>query len=636
MKKILMKAHSPFTIFACAVIGELYYKEDYKILIMGNPVDEGFETRVEESVFFQEVCLFDQREKTIKAIEHTVDRFLVSHSDIDEYFMCVFSDGYSIVLAHRLRENTKINIFPEGCSALQLKERIELVFNEVYGKDSGLREVFQKYKIDFKLFSCTWVFDSGIEQGEFRAEKKIIEVRKLLKGRGEDNIIERLNTLYGYKPKGDYDIFVLDDTLAASDLLDGEAEIKIFDFLFGLLKEEKILVKGHPGQDLLVSKLRYEKYGVEFFQNSDIPWEIMLINLMKNRMSGITIISPLLATSVMSTISLFSCMVPITIISLHLLEKRFFGDYIKKAIRLNGAYYEKAVLGNENIRLLLPQNFEELEAYCKEMKRGIRETKKPCELGEPSDYFFRTGNMLAKTVAFSPDGQFFVDAAFYFLHYDSEIIFSVEKYIDITVFVWRPSKCNLFSAVSGLIVEIENGQGNRREYVLGDSQTNRFLDDGKITCEVEYCGYCKKLYVKGHLMVEHKYCNLNWLYHDCKWRGYFWEQWFEIEKKKLLKKYLESKGIKDVWIFGNGKIGQEIRGSLELCNVKTTFIISKTPALNDNKVISIEEVCRREKLPDIMVITPMNDYDLIYFKLQEKLKEVTLGLEEFVAEVIEA
>ena len=91
MKKILMKAHSPFTIFACAVIGELYYKEDYKILIMGNPVDEGFETRVEESGFFQEVCLFDQREKTIKAIEHTVDRFLVSHLDIDEYFMCVFT-----------------------------------------------------------------------------------------------------------------------------------------------------------------------------------------------------------------------------------------------------------------------------------------------------------------------------------------------------------------------------------------------------------------------------------------------------------------------------------------------------------------------------------------------------------------
>ena len=41
-------------------------------------------------------------------------------------------------------------------------------------------------------------------------------------------------------------------------------------------------------------------------------------------------------------------------------------------------------------------------------------------------------------------------------------------------------------------------------------------------------------------------------------------------------------------------------------------------------------------MPDIMVITPMNDYDLIYFRLQEKLKEVTLGLEEFVAEVMEA
>lgn len=630
-----MKAHSPFTIFTCALIGEVYYKEDYKILIMGNSVDEGFEKRVKESDFFQEICLFDQREKTVRCIENTVDAFLSKHTDIDEYFMCVFSDGYSIMLAHRLRGKAVINIFPEGCAALQLRERIELVFNEVYGKDRLLREFFQKYKIEFGLFSKTWVFDLEIEQGEFGAQKEIIDVRHLLRDQEKNKIIERLNILYGYQLKGDYNIFVLDDTLAASDLLDGEAEMKILDVLFFTLKKKKVLVKGHPGQDLLMSKLRFGRYGVDFYENSDIPWEIMLLNLIKDNKDGITIITPLLATSVMSTINLLSATVPITIISLHLLEMDFFGEYIKKAIILNGNYYEKAILENKNIQLFIPENFEELKICCTMKKKEIHKITKKNELGKPSDYFFRTGNLLSKTAVFSLDGQFYAKSAFYFLGHQSEIVFCVEKAIDIKEFLWSPSECNLFSAVNGVVVEIENECEIKQMYMVSDSQKNDFLDDGKFVCKVRYKGYCKNIHIKGHLMVEHKYCALSWLYYDCKWRERFWENWFEIEKRNLLKKYIDKKNIKNAWIFGNGKIGQSINDSFEFNNVNTKFTASKTSYMKGIKATAIEEVYRTEILPDIMIITPMNDYDSIYFRLEADLKSVSMGLNEFISEVIQ-
>lgn len=630
-----MKAHSPFSIFTCALIGEVYYKEDYKILIMGNSVDEDFEERVKESQFFQEVCLFDQREKTIRCIENTVDDFLSNHTEIDEYFMCVFSDGYSILLAHRLRGKAGINIFPEGCATLQLRERIELVFNEVYGKDQMLREFFQKYKIEFDLFSKTWVFDLKIEQGELGAKKKFINVRHLLKNQKKNRIIERLNILYGYWPKGDYNTFVLDDTLAASDLLDGEAEMKILDALFSGLKMEKVLVKGHPGQDLLMSKLRFGKYGTDFYENSNIPWEIMLLNLTKNNRDGITIITPLLATSIMSTINLLSVATPITIISLQLLEMNFFGEYIKKAIALNGNYYEKAIRNNKNIHLFIPQNLDELETHCTIKKDDTGKVSKKNELGDPSDYFFRTGNLLSKTYIFSTDGQLYEKSAFYFLKYQSEIIFCVEKFIDIKEFVWRPSECNLFSAVNGVAVEIENEYGKKQMYIVSDSKKNNFLDEGKLVCKARYKGYCKKIYIKGHLMVEHKYCALNWLYYDCKWRERFWENWFEIEKKNLLKKYIEKKNIKNIWIFGNGKIGQTINDSFEFNNVNTKFTASKTSCLKGIEAVAIEEAYRTETLPDIMIITPMNDYDLICFRLKGDLKSVTMGLNEFISEVIQ-
>lgn len=631
-----MKAHSPFTIFTCALIGEIYYKEDYRILIMGNPVDEDFENRVKDSDFFQEICLFDQREKTIRRIENTVDSFLSNHKDIDEYFMCVFSDGYSIMLAHRLLGKAKINIFPEGCAALRLKERIGLVFNEVYGKDRMLKEFFQKYKIEFDLFSKTWVFDLEIEQGDLGVEKKIIDVRRILKNKKKNKIVDRLNILYGYRPGRDYSIFFLDDTLAASDLLDGEAEIKIFDVLFSGLKKKKILVKGHPGQDFLMEKLRFEKYGVDFYENSNMPWEIMLLNILKDNREGITIITSLLATSVMSTINLLSGTTPVTIISLQQLEMNYFADYIQKAIQLNGNYYEDAILKNKNIHLFTPGNLEELEKYFKIKSDETNKMTKKNKSDQPSDYFFRTGNMISKATAFSMDGQFYVKSAFYFLKYQSEIVFCVEKDIDIKEFIWSPSECNLFSAVNGVAVEIENDYGIKQMYMLGDSRKNDFLDDGKFVCKVRYKGYCKNIYIKAHLMVEHKYCALNWLYNDCKWREEFWKNWFKIEKRNLLKKYIDKKNIKSVWIFGNGEIGQAINDSFEFNNVKTKFTASKTSCFKGIKAVAIEEAYKTEILPDIMIITPMNDFDLIYFKLEADLKSVAIGLNKFIPEVIQA
>lgn len=633
MRRILFKAHSPFTIFTCAVIGELYYKEDYKILIMGNPVDDNFEMRVRESGFFQETCIFDQREKTVQRIENTVDEFLLKHIKIDEYFLCVFSDGYSIMLAYRLQGKAKLNIFPEGCATLQLKSRISLVFNEVYGKDPLLRKFFDKYKIDLNMFSRTWVFDSQIEQGDFKAEKKLIETRMLLESQERKEVVERLNLLYGCRSKENYDIFILDDVLAASDLLEAEAEIKILDVLFEFLKGKKILVKSHPGQDLLLSKLRFEKYGVDFYENPDIPWEIILINLMEAHKDGITIISPLLATSVMSSISFFADLVPITILSLHLLEEKFFGDYIKKAVQLNGNYYENAVLNNKNVRIFIPENMSELEVYCKKINGEVAETRKNRDLGQPSDFFFRVGNMLSKAIIFSTDGQFYTKSFFYFLSYHSEVVFYVEKFIDINEFIWQPSESNIFSSVSGLLVMIEDEQGRMREYILGDSLINQFFDNGKMVCHIKYKGYCKAIHIKGHLMIEHKFCALNWLYNDCKWREKFWECWYEIDKKELLIKYVQEKSIKRVWVFGNGKIGQVISDCLELCHVKTKFIVSKISDVKSDKVIAIENLYRQKVLPDIMIITPMNDYDLILHRLSADLKAVTVGLDKFILEV---
>lgn len=634
MKKILFKAHSPFTIFTCAVIGELYYKEDYKILIMGNPIEDGFRTRARNADFFQEIILFDQRDKSVRQIENTVDSFLEDHTQIDEYFMCVFSDGYSMMLAYRLMGRAKLNIFPEGCAALQLKERIALVFQEVYGKDALLRRFFCKYPIDLALFSETWVFDENMDQGDFQAKKRVIEIRKLLFGQEQSKITERLNILYGYHQKENYDIFILDDTLAGSDHLDGLAEMKIFDVLFSFLKEKRILVKSHPGQDLLLSKLRFGKYGVDFFDQPDIPWEIMLINLMKDHTDGITVITPLLATSVMSTINLFAGCTPVTVISLHLLEQEYFSDYIKKAIRLNHNYYEQAVLNTENIRLSVPRNFHEL-AECFRDKKEVRTENREYSMDKPSDYFARVGNMLSKASVFSEDGQFFASAYFYFLSSETEIVFQIEKDINMEEFVWCPSTCHLFSAVSNLTVEIDNGCNAVQAFRPGELRTNHFFENGKMSCRVRYKGYCKTLLLRCRLVTEHKYCALSWLYQDCRWRGQFWERWYEIEKNGLLKKFAEKLTLKKVWIFGYAKIGQAIRNGFESCQVETTLTASGTFELDGCRMAAVGELYRQEKLPDIMIITPMNDYDLICFGLPDDLKSVTLGLDAFLSRVTE-
>ena len=165
LKTVVFKVNSFFTLYESALIGYMEYRESFKILYLGFNIDDVFRERIINSTLFDEVVCIPQIEKNIETVERRINGFLYSYDNIDDYFMCVFSDGYSIALAHKLQGKAKIHIFPEGSSAINLRNRIDYNINYLYGENRDLIRVYDEYPIDLSLFDYLWTYDEKMEQG---------------------------------------------------------------------------------------------------------------------------------------------------------------------------------------------------------------------------------------------------------------------------------------------------------------------------------------------------------------------------------------------------------------------------------------------------------------------------------------
>ena len=112
-KKVLFKSESPFPLFTAIMIGQIAYMDDYKILLVHDDLYCGFNEMIVELGLFEEVIRIDESDRSISKIEKSVNDILEKHSDIDDYFMCVFSDCYSLAFAYALKGKANLHIFPE-------------------------------------------------------------------------------------------------------------------------------------------------------------------------------------------------------------------------------------------------------------------------------------------------------------------------------------------------------------------------------------------------------------------------------------------------------------------------------------------------------------------------------------------
>ena len=104
-----------------------------------------------------------------------------------------------------------------------------------------------------------------------------------------------------------------------------------------------------------------------------------------------------------------------------------------------------------------------------------------------------------------------------------------------------------------------------------------------------------------------------------KYSSYFelMDRWLSLkESGKDIGKYFEDNNIKTVAIYGIGKIGNHLRNELEKIGVKVVYIIDEGEKAfyHEKNIYSV-----KDKLPkvDLIVVTPINEYESIKEKIEE-------------------
>lgn len=635
MKNILFKASSPFTNFTAMLIGTLYYPNDRRILLLDCEIYEGFRDNLLELGFFDEVCIISETNKTVEHVEKEIDIFLSKRPNIDEYFMNTFSDCYSLMIAYRLFGKAVLHIFPEGSTTIQLEKVLDLIIerSDVTSNDNVRRHFFEKYPMNLDLFDFTWLYDMDIPQGDFRAERRHIDIDKLMNSPQKDRILNGFNQIFQYSNKQEIRICLLDTFLVDADFLEYRREQDIIDVLLSSLSEERLIIKPHPPESMLpYAKWRYKGDNVDILDSIDVPWELIFLNIINEGQKSLKLFTfQLEGTFIMTSVAFMPSVFDLEIISLNKLEKNYMSQYYSVSHDLNYEYFVNA-LKKKKVRLTMPESIEQLLDICSKISKKCI-THHIEEREYPVDYFLRVGNLIADSYIYDELSGFFARAYFSYLKDDIEVIFDIEKDVQLRRITWRPSTANIFTSVENMNVSIIDGGGKRASVLDYDSKLV-FLRDGRIDVDLHYIGYCKRIEIKSRLSMYKKFSKMYKSYYEMCWRSSFWEQWCTVIEAKCVEKMSKSGDFELIWIYGHGKIGLTISREFKRNNIEHFFVVSKgTVSVTDidgTRVLSAKEAYEKKYIPKLIIITPMNDFDEISFSMPYDIKNVRVSLQGFL------
>ncbi len=615
--KIVFKCHTPFTMMMSVFLGEVYFKQEEKILITSFLPNEKFYRNVLKLNLFTKVYQFNEGTKLISGVEKEVDDFLNEFNNIDMFFVAVLSDRFSNMLVYKLKDKAKICIYPEGSSIINIQQKWPVIF-DIIKKTEYIREFFDKYPINFDNYDEIWTFDTDSVLG---LKKKIVKID--MKKSIDDELISNLNILFKINQINfdGIDCVYLDDYLVERGWLFKEIEEMVLKDLFSVLNDKQILVKAHPGQNMALIRNKFKNKNCYIFENADIPWELLFLNIVRKN-NNIILVSPIFSTAFITSAHLIDANGKLFLISLFNMLKEYMNKYLIKSMDLSKEYYE--ALRSETISVMFPKNIEELcENICMEKKIN---TCKKSTLNYTKRYFEMIGNLICESCLFV-NGKRYVDV-FDALKTDNELVFEINSVIDDKM-NWVVDSMNFCKIIGNIEVEL----------FYSDEECSVILNEEDISkegiCSIgiyDNTKLCKEVRIRFKCISKDNCIELLKDYKRTFWRGVFWQKWSELDDYGSLNNFLSKNRDKDIWIYGKGRIGEKIKNKLMLYDINVEFIESSENV--EKNIRGKSYVLQVEKKPDLLIITPMQDYLTIFYSMPPEIRMQTVSLEKFL-EMIE-
>ncbi len=121
-----------------------------------------------------------------------------------------------------------------------------------------------------------------------------------------------------------------------------------------------------------------------------------------------------------------------------------------------------------------------------------------------------------------------------------------------------------------------------------------------------------------------------------KFKQYFdmFDKWFElIENGKNISEYFEKNAYKTMAIYGFGKVGKHFFNAISKTKIKIEYVIDQS-----TKEVSEDIIVKKPEdmypLVDVIVVTPVFDYEKIKWEIGKKYSGKVISLKELIEEII--
>lgn len=618
-RNILFHCTTAYTAFNAAVISKLWYSSDTTILLVPTSRDifKFYEILKKNNSIFSNVLILEENglDKSKTDIQYIIDRYAI---DIYHFFIL---NPYVIQFINLLDSNVKIILTEEGTLTYQP------IAHTKQSIDNGRLTYIEEGEL-IRLFDRVdevAVYEPKMFDGSLDVPVTKIDISQITNSKHANEYISALNDLFGYRHSNMISKYIYFDVyFSEGNFIKIDYEREFLQNLLNIFSESDFCVKLHPHESKEYGRYRYKYKDVKTMDMSNIPWELILLNILINDKRTPLVLMSIDSTAIFNSLLLCEGLDnDIEVISFIEMFKTEFYDYCVYEKKYNNAQKFKEIF--PETKYYIAKSFDDFEDVL--MKYQDVNHKIRCNFKyEDKDISRMVKNTVSKSELVLNNKRY--TSYFDFAQKNTSVCFELRDIIMMNRFELILGDINLFTRISKLEIFIN---ANKKDVIIWND-VDRIsghikLVDNKIIGQfiMQDNEYIDKVIIKFNIEDLYSYDKaVKDIQNGIRTKKYyqFMCKWMLSDTKgdNILCK-LKKMNANNIAVYGNGSISRIVTGQLYGKVERLCYIVSDGNYLNGNiEVYPLNMVNQMSFIPDIIIVTPIYESDIIIQEITGRME----------------
>lgn len=655
---ILFKCTSAYTVFISVILSELYYKDNYKVLLVAdtNKPLMSFIDSFKSNIIWNEIIILNEGSFEKLDVEKQVFTILENYT-IDIFHLFLY-DLYSLTFMKYMPKEAKVILTEEGTMTYQPLKHYKRDFEKLK-ENKDLSQNVNDLKMNWERIDEVFLFEPRLFDGSINKPVKKIDIEYLLKDYNKRNdLIDKLNKLFSYSLKNkNYEVVYFDTYLCDRNYISLDYEKYYLNNIVDVIKEYNYVIKLHPNETKDFYKTRYDNIAINIECNSLVPWEVIYLNIIHYYPNKKLILISTCSTSMYNTQIIGQHIFNnIYVIYLSQIAKNYLLD--SKALDFEINNIERFKKLSYSSKMYTPKNFTEfrkiIDSVYNQKRIYTLNYEENSELLWIRNEYLRRYNFFGNTITYTTlsvaNGnsitRLYIDYSF--KEFEIKFDLSNIEISDSTEVLWKVFDIHLYNKLFIKDIYFTNQENNKildTKIVLPNyAHRDKWIDislNNTINIVLSNASNAKYLYINFSVDDLKSYSIL--VQENIMFERYF--QYYDLLYKWLLIKqsniklsdYFVKNNYQNVAIYGNGKIGKRLFFDIQSDTNVICFITGEKKSFIDNdniNVVCIDDLENNNVCLDAIIVTPIYEFDSIKFSILNKFKNV-VSIKEVIEDLLD-